>query len=135
MDEDYEADDHYEMSTTKKQGPVKTQIHNLEKTIVELKHGSRENRKHADALRTELISINQKAVDKFSEITKLISEDLKNLETEFNRTKQSDSSENKFIGQQISSLTRDKTKLIEAYNIADGRLRQCEKEIGVNDSY
>ena len=62
-------------------------------------------------------------------------EDLKNLENEFNRTKQSDSSENKFIGQQISSLTKDKTKLIESYNIADGRLRVCEKEIGTSDGY
>lgn len=135
MDDDYQDDDHYEMNISKKNVPVKSQILSLEKGINDLKQGCRENKKQADALRNELTSINHKALEKFNELNKLILEDLKNLENEFNRTKQSDSSENKFIGQQISSLTKDKTKLIESYNIADGRLRVCEKEIGTSDGY
>jgi predicted nucleic acid-binding Zn-ribbon protein len=120
---------------SKKNGSVKAQLQNLDKGIIELKQVCRENRKTAEALRTELSSLNLKAIDKFKELTKLITEDLKNLESEFGRTKTSDSNENKFIGQQINSLTKDKTKLIESYNIADGRLKICEKEIGVNDIY
>lgn len=135
MDDDYHDDDHYEMSMSKKNGSVKAQLQNLDKGIIELKQVCRENRKTAEALRTELSSLNLKAIDKFKELTKLITEDLKNLESEFGRTKTSDSNENKFIGQQINSLTKDKTKLIESYNIADGRLKICEKEIGVNDIY
>lgn len=136
MDDDYhDGEDHYEMSMSKKNGSVKAQLQNLDKGIIELKQVCRENRKTAEALRTELSSLNLKAIDKFKELTKLITEDLKNLESEFGRTKTSDSNENKFIGQQINSLTKDKTKLIESYNIADGRLKVCEKEIGVNDIY
>lgn len=136
MEDDYnDGDDHYEMNMSKKNGSVKAQLLNLDKGIVEIKQGCRENRKTAENLRTELSSLNLKAIEKFNELTKLIQEDLKNLESEFNRTKNSDANENKFIGQQINSLTKDKTKLIESYNVADGRLKVCEKEIGVNDIY
>lgn len=117
----------------KEGGSVKKRIENLEKGIAEIRASCVENRKQNDSLRNELNNIDNKAIEKFNQLTKLIKEDLDNLNNELTRTKSSDNNENKFIAQQISSLQKDKNKLTELFNQVDQKLRVCENEIGMND--
>lgn len=130
-EEDYNYNNHSNIEPFKKSGSVKMQLANLDKNIVELHSATNDNRKNAERLRNQINEVNVKAIDKFNELNRVITEDLRNLESEFNRIKQSDSCENKFIGQQISSLVKDKSKLIDAYGYAKAKLDVCRKEIGI----
>lgn len=111
--------------------PVKPHIKQIDDYIAEIRKDCDENKKTAGILKGDLNVLGHKTKEKCNELTKLIMEDLHNLEKEFKRTVQSDKTEVDFFKQQLNGLTQDKTKIKQSAISLDTRLKQCETDVGM----
>lgn len=119
------------LSSSKKQMPVKIHIKKQEEFIAELRRDLGESRKNGQILRSENQSLEQRSKEKSNDISKSIIDDLNNFEKEFKRVIQNDKSEMAFLQQQVNSLNQDKIKLQQSTIGLDSRMKHCEVEIGV----
>ena len=80
----------FEMSQTKKNIPVKTQIRQMEKDLAELRAALNENKKCGMTLKGELISLEGTIKEKCNELSKCIIDDLSNFDKDLKRVIQND---------------------------------------------
>ena len=100
--------------------------------MAELKKDLNENRKNAQQLRTDINGLEHRTKERFEDLTKLITDDLTNLDKDLKRVQQSDKTEADFFRQQINSLITDKTKLQQNVLTISTRMGQCEADVGIN---
>lgn len=122
----------HELHASKKNMPVKTHMRKMEELIAELKRDLNDNKKSGQILRSENKALENKAVDKFNEMTKLIMDDLHNFEKDLRRIEQNDRTETDFFKQQVNSLKQDKVKLEQNTISLETRMKTCEQEVGVD---
>lgn len=91
-----------------------------------------ENRKNAQTLRTDINSLEHRTKERLEDLTKLITDDLMNLDKDLRRVQQTDKTESDFFRQQINSLISDKTKLQQNVISLTTRMDQCEIDVGIN---
>ena len=127
----YLGDVNYE-TTQKRNVPIKIQIKKIEETISELKKDISENKKNGLILKSENESLNHRVKEKCNEITKLIIDDLSNLDKDFRRIISNDKNETDFFKQQVSSLIQEKTNLQQKTIVLETKIRQCENDIGID---
>lgn len=111
--------------------PIKPHIKQIEDFIAEIRKDTDDNKKVASILKGDLNVLGHKTKEKCNELTKLIMEDLHNLEKEFKRTVQSDKTEINFFKQQLHGLEQDKTKIKHSSITLDSKLKQCEGDVGM----
>ena len=119
-------------STQKRNVPIKIQIKKMEETIAELKKDINENKKNGLILKSENESLNHRVKEKCNEITKLIIDDLSNLDKDFRRIISNDKNETDFFKQQVNSLIQEKTNLQQKTIVLETKIRQCENDIGID---
>jgi hypothetical protein len=119
-------------TTQKRNVPIKIQIKKMEETIAELKKDINENKKNGLILKSENESLNHRVKEKCNEITKLIIDDLSNLDKDFRRIISNDKNETDFFKQQVNSLIQEKTNLQQKTIVLETRIRQCENDIGID---
>ena len=122
----------FEMSQTKKNIPVKTQIRQMEKDLAELRAALNENKKCGMTLKGELISLEGTIKEKCNELSKCIIDDLSNFDKDLKRVIQNDRTETDFFKVQLNSLNDDKVKLQKETISLQSRMRTCEVDIGVD---
>ena len=122
----------FEMSQTKKNIPVKTQIRQMEKDLAELRAALNENKKCGMTLKGELISLEGTIKEKCNELSKCIIDDLSNFDKDLKRVIQNDRTETDFFKVQLNSLNDDKVKLQKESISLQSRMRTCEVDIGVD---
>ena len=122
----------FEMSQTKKNIPVKTQIRQMEKDLAELRAALNENKKCGMTLKGELISLEGTIKEKCNELSKCIIDDLSNFAKDLKRVIQNDRTETDFFKVQLNSLNDDKVKLQKETISLQSRMRTCEVDIGVD---
>lgn len=122
----------FEMSQTKKNIPVKTQIRQMEKDLAELRAALNENKKCGMTLKGELISLEGTIKEKCNELSKCIIDDLSNFDKDLKRVIQNDRTETDFLKVQLNSLNDDKVKLQKETISLQSRMRTCEVDIGVD---
>ena len=122
----------FEMSQTKKNIPVKTQIRQMEKDLAELRAALNENKKCGMTLKGELISLEGTIKEKCNELSKCIIDDLSNFDKDLKRVIQNDRTETDFFKVQLNSLNDDKVKLQKETISLQSRMRNCEVDIGVD---
>ena len=122
----------FEMSQTKKNIPVKTQIRQMEKDLAELRAALNENKKRGMTLKGELISLEGTIKEKCNELSKCIIDDLSNFDKDLKRVIQNDRTETDFFKVQLNSLNDDKVKLQKETISLQSRMRTCEVDIGVD---
>ena len=122
----------FEMSQTKKNIPVKTQIRQMEKDLAELRAELNENKKCGMTLKGELISLEGTIKEKCNELSKCIIDDLSNFDKDLKRVIQNDRTETDFFKVQLNSLNDDKVKLQKETISLQSRMRTCEVDIGVD---
>ena len=122
----------FEMSQTKKNIPVKTQIRQMEKDLAELRADLNENKKCGMTLKGELISLEGTIKEKCNELSKCIIDDLSNFDKDLKRVIQNDRTETDFFKVQLNSLNDDKVKLQKETISLQSRMRTCEVDIGVD---
>lgn len=120
-----------EYSTKKHPMPVKPHIRQIDEFIADIRKECDDNKKTANIIKGDITALTAKTKEKCNELTKLIMEELHNLEKEFKRTVQSDKTELQFFKDQISGLTQDKTKIKQSAISLHTRLLQCETDIGM----
>lgn len=123
-----------ELNALKKNMPVKTHMRKMEEIIAELKRDLNDNKKSGQILRSENKALENKAVDKFNEMTKLIMDDLHNFDKDLRRIMLNDKTETDFFKQQVNSLKQDKVKLEQNTISLDTRMKTCEADVGVDNS-
>mmetsp|Transcript_13818 Transcript_13818/g.14370 ORF Transcript_13818/g.14370 Transcript_13818/m.14370 type:complete len:145 (+) Transcript_13818:19-453(+) len=126
-DRNYEGDYHQRKHAM----PIKPHIKQIEDFIAEVRKECDENKKTSGILKGDLNVLGHKGKEKCNELTKLIMEDLHNLEKEFKRTVQSDRTEIDFFKQQLHGLNQDKIKIKQSSISLDTRLKQCETDVGM----
>ena len=122
----------FEMSQTKKNIPVKTQIRQMEKDLAELRAALNENKKCGMTLKGELISLEGTIKEKCNELSKCIIDDLSNFDKDLKRVIKNDRTETDFFKVQLNSLNDDKVKLQKETISLQSRMRTCEVDIGVD---
>ena len=122
----------FEMSQTKKNIPVKTQIRQMEKDLAELRAALNENKKCGMTLKGELISLEGTIKEKCNELSKCIIDDLSNFDKDLKRVIQNDRTETDFFKVQLNSLNDDKAQLQKETISLQSRMRTCEVDIGVD---
>ena len=122
----------FEMSQTKKNIPVKTQIRQMEKDLAELRAALNENKNCGMTLKGELISLEGTIKEKCNELSKCIIDDLSNFDKDLKRVIQNDRTETDFFKVQLNSLNDDKVKLQKETISLQSRMRTCEVDIGVD---
>lgn len=122
----------FEMSQTKKNIPVKTQIRQMEKDLAELRADLNENKKCGMTLKGELISLEGTIKEKCNELSKCIIDDLSNFDKDLKRVIKNDRTETDFFKVQLNSLNDDKVKLQKETISLQSRMRTCEVDIGVD---
>ena len=122
----------FEMSQTKKNIPVKTQIRQMEKDLAELRAALNENKKCGMTLKGELISLEGTIKEKCNDLSKCIIDDLSNFDKDLKRVIQNDRTETDFFKVQLNSLNDDKVKLQKETISLQSRMRTCEVDIGVD---
>ena len=122
----------FEMSQTKKNIPVKTQIRQMEKDLAELRAALNENKKCGMTLKGELISLEGTIKEKCNELSKCIIDDLSNFDKDLKRVIQNDRTETDFFKVQLNSRNDDKVKLQKETISLQSRMRTCEVDIGVD---
>ena len=127
----YDNDSHHQK---KHAMPVKPHIKQIEDYIADVRKDCDENKKNAGLIKGELAKLSTTTKDRCNSLTRLIMEDLHNLEKEFKRTVQSDKTEVDFFKQQLNGLTQDKTKIKQSAIGLDTRLKQCETDVGMGFS-
>ena len=104
----------------------------MEETIAELKKDINENKKNGLILKSENESLNHRVKEKCNEITKLIIDDLSNLDKDFRRIISNDKNETDFFKQQVNLLIQEKTNLQQKTIVLETKIRQCENDIGID---
>lgn len=123
-----------ELNSMKKNMPVKTHMRKMEEIIAEIKRDLNDNKKAGQILRSENKALENKSVDKFNELTKLIMDDLHNFDKDLRRIMLNDKTETDFFKQQVGSLKQDKVKLEQNTISLETRMKTCEADIGVDFS-
>ena len=97
----------------------------------EIKSNLQENKKNAQILRSENISLEHTAKQKFNELIKNIMDSLSNLEKDFKRAIQTNRNETDFIKSQVQGLNSDKSKIQQSVININTRMTTCENEVGM----
>lgn len=136
----YDNGDYIENSTDKlmdkfhqnsKNMPVKTQIRKQDTFLTDLRRDLGDNRKAGQILRSEMMTLEHKNKEQCNSIAKMLMDDLSNFEKEFKKTIKIDQSETDFFKQQLHALNMEKTNIDQRRLSLETRLRQCEREVGV----
>jgi len=97
----------------------------------EIKNNLNENKKNAQIMRSENITLEHSTKQKCNDLVKTIMDCLSDLEKDFKRAIQSDKKETDFIKAQVNGLISDKTKLQQSVISMNTRTTNCENDIGM----
>ena len=130
-EEEEEAKPRFDLTQTRRNIPIKTQIRQLENDISDLRKSLNENKKASMAVKGELGTLEGTIKEKCNELSKCIIDDLTNFEKDLRRVIQNDRTETDFFKVQVNSLNDNKVKLQKEVISLNSRMKSCEVDIGV----
>ena len=93
------------------------------------------SRKDLQYLKAELTKLEQLGLDSNGELNGAIMNELLRIDETFRKTGRKDRDELEFFGQQMKFLKMDKTKLDDAAELLNLRVKECENDVGFRFIY
>jgi len=115
--------------------PIKPQIKKLEISISELKNDQGLSKKEGQILRSEIMAIDHRNKEKCNSIAKDLMDDLFKLQKELKNTIYNDKIVTDAIKYEIQMLNMEKIIINDKKISLSKRIKECEKEIGIDENY